>query len=455
MIRSPLTPLALMIAVLSVGATAHAAALDRSGQSIAPFFTPGNYAELGYSFLDPSVAGTDASGNRVPEMAKTYDFWSGIVKISTDPAYSFALIYDQPFGANVEYTGVNNFTATNPATPYALSAALQAPYGALGITGNTKADVTSENVTGILGYKPMPSLQIYGGMAWQDVEGDVYLRGPAYKAASGYDLHMSGNSNMGGVIGAAFEKPEIALRAALTYRTSIKHSLPTTESLVGVNALGAAGVAAQGGTAAVAAKVAALQTALAADPTNATIINNLTQLKTLQAIAAIPSSKTSVTEVKTPQSVNLDFQTGIMAGTLLFANVRWVDWSESTIKPALYAQVSGLAKPGGLNLASYDKDQWSATLGVGRKFNDQLSASLAAGWDSGAGNPITSLGPTEGYTNIGLGVKYTLSPQVDISVGAKYFWLGDADAALPDGTIVGHFEGNNAMAYGMKIGYHF
>ena len=41
---------------------AFAAALDRSGQSIAAFLQPGNYFEAGISVLDPSVSGKANAG---------------------------------------------------------------------------------------------------------------------------------------------------------------------------------------------------------------------------------------------------------------------------------------------------------------------------------------------------------------------------------------------------------
>ena len=48
---------ALILAALPT-AGAFAAALDRSGQSIAAFLQPGNYFEAGISVLDPDVSGT-------------------------------------------------------------------------------------------------------------------------------------------------------------------------------------------------------------------------------------------------------------------------------------------------------------------------------------------------------------------------------------------------------------
>ncbi len=37
----------------------------------------------------------------------------------------------------------------------------------------------------------------------------------------------------------------------------------------------------------------------------------------------------------TPQSVNIDFQTGIAANTLAFANIRWVHWDQFAVTPTL------------------------------------------------------------------------------------------------------------------------
>jgi len=219
-----------------------------------------------------------------------------------------------------------------------------------------------------------------------------------------------------------------------------------------VAAIGA-GVA--GGTAAIPATLTALNTQLvtAQAANNTAAITQLTgkinQLGRLYALSQISPQHGSSTNVTTPQSINLDFQTGVMPGTLAFANVRWVDWSGFTISPQLY---SGVAQT---PIVGYSKDQWSAQVGLGHKFNDLLSASVAALWDSGAGNPVTTLGPTEGYTGVGVGVKITPTPALDVSLGARYLWLGDAEAQLPNGTIVGSFKDNTAVAAGIKLGYHF
>ena len=117
-------------------------------------------------------------------------------------------------------------------------------------------------------------------------------------------------------------------------------------------------------------------------------------------------------------------------------------------------------RPDGFDVVEYDKDQWSATVGVGRKLSEQWAGNVSVGWDSGAGNPVSTLGPTEGYWNVGLGVQFSPTPATFIAGGVKYFWLGDAESQTAaqvgeDNRIVGDFSDNHAIAYGLKMGYRF
>ena len=100
---------------------AFAAALDRSGQSIAAFLQPNNYFEAGISVLDPDVSGKDTSGNNTGDMAGDYYFPSAALKLQLTDKLSFGLLYDQPFGADAGYSGKNNFV-TNSVTDRALTA---------------------------------------------------------------------------------------------------------------------------------------------------------------------------------------------------------------------------------------------------------------------------------------------------------------------------------------------
>lgn len=457
---------------------AFAAALDRSGQSMAAFLQPGNYFEAGISVLDPDVsgkeAGTSETRRNIEDMAGDYYFPSAALKFQPTEKFSVGILYDQPYGADAEYQGTNVFTS-NPGTDTILStgainnivrtraiaaleaqgqpvndqtiafasqqvrdsAAFQQLTGALAAgnnflgEGNTKVEVDTQNLSLVFGYQPTENWNIYGGGVYQTVKGNLSLRGQAYSLFNGYDATFKETSGTGWLAGLAFQIPDIALKASVTYRSEIDHDISASEDLSLLNF-----------------------------PLLTTVLGGLgvspAQLATLD-----DSGKTKIT---TPQSVNLDFQTGVMANTVAFANVRWVDWSNFSIRPYQFGNISEavgplIGRPNGFNLVEYEDDQISATVGVGRKFNDLWAGNVSVGWDSGAGNPVSTLGPTEGYWNVGLGLQYSPTPATFIAGGVKYFMLGDAkaqtgaQAGSPE--YVAEFEDNDAWAYGLKIGYRF
>ena len=467
-----ISSLALAVATLSTVSIANAAGLDRSTQPSWAFTEQGTFAYVEHIAIDPKVEGKDnakvattdadfAAGRNVPDMADDYHFLNFGAKADVNDTISVGAYFDQPWAADVEFSGDNNFVGAptavidSLATPQVYPGATQllrsltrnqtatvsnitelnntlalakstldtlekagatgtpdyknlsATYNALKaptdsfnnlskVTGATNVSISSQNFTGLLGVKlgEKKNIQIYGGPTIQRLEGDVHLRGNAYKTASGYDANITRDT--------AYLKPEIALKAALTYRSEIDHDVNMTENLP---ALGAAGV----GT------------------------NEIT--------------------ITTPKSVNLDFQTGINPTTLLTAKARWVPWSDFAIKPKIYNAAAIASGNGDLNLVDYSKDAWTAEVGLGKKLSPQLAISGAVGYDSGAGNPITSLGPVEGNWNVGLGAKYNLTPEWAISGGVKYLMFGDAKAKLPDGSIVGDFQDNDGWVYGVRLSY--
>lgn len=469
-----ISSLALAVATLSTVSIANAAGLDRSTQPSWAFTEQGTFAYVEHIAIDPTVEGKDnakvattdadfAAGRNVPDMADDYHFLNFGAKADVNDTISVGAYFDQPWAADVEFSGDNNFvqnangdqtiaqltggkftnlanasgTLTNlnntingikaklidPTTPASAIPKLQEQLkpliqptteltGAVNLANaanknlnqGTNVSITSQNFTGLLGVKlgEKKNIQIYGGPTIQRLEGDVHLRGNAYGTASGYDASIARNTDYGWMAGIAYLKPEIALKAALTYRSEIDHDVNMAENLP---ALGAAGV----GT------------------------NEIT--------------------ITTPKSVNLDFQTGLNPTTLLTAKARWVPWSDFAIKPKIYNAAAIANGKGDLNLVDYSKDAWTAEVGLGKKLSPQLAISGAVGYDSGAGNPITSLGPVEGNWNVGLGAKYNLTPEWAISGGVKYLMFGDAKAKLPDGSIVGDFQDNDGWVYGVRLSY--
>ena len=469
-----ISSLALAVATLSTVSIANAAGLDRSTQPSWAFTEEGTFAYVEHITIDPTIEGKDnanvattdanfTAGRNVPDMADDYQFLNFGAKADVNDTISVGAFFDQPWGADVNFSGDNNFVQNangdqtiaqltggkftnlanasgtlenlnntinnikaklnDPTTPASAIPTLQEQLKLLNqptteLTGavnlanaanknlnqGTNVSITSQNFTGLLGVKlgEKKNIQIYGGPTIQRLEGDVHLRGNAYKTASGYDANITRDTAYGWMAGIAYLKPEIALKAALTYRSEIDHDVNMTENLP---ALGAAGV----GT------------------------NEIT--------------------ITMPKSVNLDFQTGINPTTLLTAKARWVPWSDFAIKPKIYNAAAIASGNGDLNLVDYSKDAWTAEVGLGKKLSPQLAISGAVGYDSGAGNPITSLGPVEGNWNVGLGAKYNLTPEWAVSGGVKYLMFGDAKAKLPDGSIVGDFQDNDGWVYGVRLSY--
>ena len=458
-----LKTLTVAIAAFSVASAASAAGLDRSGQDITAFLQDGTYAEAVYTYIDADVSGYDSAnnvpnsnsyvkGNATGDIAESYDFFRYGVKADINDTFSVGVLYDEPFGAAAAYSGDNNFVSKGdlnasitelsggqvngatigPAIAAATAiaqdttktaqqrAAALAQVRALSTIGaiaqaeagnageGTNVEVRSESITAILGAKfgANKEFQVYGGPVAQRVQADVKLRGLAYGPATGYTSHISPDQDYGYIAGASYSKPEIALKAALTYRSEIDHKMKISETYPIAGALGI----------------------------NPVQVNNM--------------------ELTTPQSVNFDFQTGVNPTTLATAKVRWVPWSDFVITPPLYNEVSkGNYGPKGLDLVEYEDDQWQVELGLAKRLAPALAVSGTVGWDSGAGDPTTSLGPIDGYYSVGLGAKYNVTPEWAVSAGGKYLWFGDAKGQLPTKKLVGDFQDNDGFILGMKLSY--
>ena len=444
-------PLVTAVAALSVASVASAAGLDRSGQDISAFLQDGTYAETVYTYIDADVTGHDLDKeenkvNKIKDIAKDYDFFRYGVKTDIDDTFSIGVLYDEPWGAAADYHGDNIFVAQdNPnktvdyvsggavkdfrktlteqylplknavesgvATPKQqkqykeLSVVMGAAKAEAATAGEaTEVEVRSESLTALMGMKfgQNKQFQVYGGPVAQRLKADVKLRGMGYSAVTGYDLNVNPDTDYGWVAGLQYSKPEIALKAALTYRSEIDHKVTAYELM-----------------------------------------------------RSTEESQSQKMEVTTPESINFDFQTGINPTTLATAKVRWVPWSDFAITPPLYNSTTTIPGqyPKGLDLVSYDDDQWQVELGLAKRVADNLAVSGTVGWDSGAGDPVSSLGPIEGYYSVGLGAKYDITKNWAVSAGGKYLMFGDAKGEIPSGDIVSKFEDNDGFALGVKISY--
>lgn len=355
-------------ALFAAAAGANAGGVERSTQSVAILFEQGSYAELSFGNFSPDVSGSVGGGALGSgDMSPSYNSFSLGYKMDLNDRLALAVIIDEPIGADVAY----------PGTP---------GLGAYPIAGTT-AELNSTALTTLLRYKLENNFSVYGGLRIQRSDGTVNIKAPGLGLAN-YGLVTSTETDVGYVVGIAWEKPEIAARVALTYNSAITHDLTSTET----------------------------------------------------GLAAVALNSSFETEV--PQSVNLEFQTGIAKDTLLFGSIRWVDWSEFTIDPTYY--------PGGA-LVDYANDRTTYNVGIGRRFSDQWSGAVTLGYEASDGVATGNLGPTDGMTSVGVAATYTMDT-VKITAGVRYVDIGDATTEAP---LSARFTGNDGVGVGVRIGYSF
>lgn len=336
-----------------------------------------------------------AAGTDTGNIGKTYVTPSAAIKFQPSEHVSVGFIYEHPFGADAGYP-------TKDLPTYTLN------------DDNTGSKVKTESLSSIIGYQPNKNWNLYGGVVVQSLEAESHAHGAGFKWMN-YDMKAPKETGNGWLAGVAYSVPEIALQVALTYRSEIDHK-----------------------------------------------VNDMTESVAIESPAGVIidfGTETTSATLTTPQSVNLDLQTGIAKGTVAFANVRWVDWNKNPVRPPKLYESTEILTGKGTTLVSYYDDQISANLGVGRKLSPKWGGNVSVGWDSGAGELVSTQGPVNGYWNVGAGLKFNPQPNYDISFGVKYFWLGDAksQSASDFGTsnYDAEFTDNSLWAYGLKLGYRF
>ncbi|MEF2550032.1 long-chain fatty acid transporter [Aurantimonas sp. A2-1-M11] len=188
-------------------------------------------------------------------------------------------------------------------------------------------------------------------------------------------------------IGAAFEKPEIALRAQILYRSEVKH-----DSFSGTGQV-------------------------------ATTTDVLFPIGTV-----IQQGTSGFSDVVSPQSLYINAQTGIAPGTLLLASFRWTDWSTNGVA-ASSITTGGVTRS---SLSPYNwRDGYTASIGLGRAFNEQISGAVSLGYDRGVstGSETTY---TDLYTLAG-GVSFKANEWSELRFGGLVGYWTDGEQSVSDG----------------------
>lgn len=374
-------------AIAGYAGAAHAAAVDRSGQSSAILYESGNYFSVAYGHVSPDVSGTQVvsigpypKGRKTDDATPSYEQYYLGYKHDFGNGIEAAIIYDEPFGALIDYQDNTGYFA-------------QGAYSTL----ETRA------FTGLVKYTFDSNLSIFGGLRYQTFRAEANIPyvtaniGPL--AGAPYVASGDREPGVGWVVGAGYEIPEIAMRVSLTYNSEIDYTIETHES-------------------------------------------------------SVLGTSHSDTDVTTPQSLNLEFQTGIAPKTLLFGGIRWVDWSEFEIAPKDYLYLTGFGDPSkGSPVVGYDNDTWTYALGVGREFTDDFSAAISMAYEPKVHGFAANLGPTDGLFSLSLGGTYKIDAW-EISAGVTYAWIGDATTTAGSGP-AGKFKDNDALGVGFQVAYRF
>ena len=244
----------------------------------------------------------------------------------------------------------------------------------------SNATIDSRALTGVVRYAFDGGFSAYAGLRAVRTSGEVEL--PTF----GYTMSTNTDTAYGYLLGVAYEVPEIAGRVSLTYNSRITHDFDAVEFGV-----------------------------------------------------FDTEFSTSI-----PESVHLEFQTGVAEDTLVFGGIRWVRWSKFDITPELYEANFNAS------LVDYDKPTTTYTIGVGHRFTEQLSGSASISHERQSGGTLGNLGPTDGFTSVGLGASYTID-NITLSGGVQYRWIGGGDTV---GNI-GRFSGNSATSAGLRVGVRF
>lgn len=353
---------ALSVAALLAASTgiAQAGGIDRSGQFLRPLFEEGgetgSYAEFSFASVSPR-AGNDVFPADPLDSFQPYSF---ALKQDINEQFSFALILDQPFGADVDYR----------------------PFLPLNIG---HADIETQALTGVVRYKFNENFSVHGGLRAQQIGGEIStFIGGAIPAS----LVADSDFDIGALVGVTYERPDIALRVSLTYNSEIDHDMTGVETIIG----------------------------------GAPAASNF--------------------EVTTPASINLTWQTGIAADTLLFGSIRHVEWEGFNLTNATGQYVN------------FREDTQTFSLGLGRRFNENWSGAVTYTYESPGIRPTdTLLNPTTGINSIGVGVTYTQG-NTKVTGGITYARPGDQFGFVPGPAQI-NFNDTDTFAAGIRIGFNF
>jgi long-subunit fatty acid transport protein len=226
-----------------------------------------------------------------------------------------------------------------------------------------------------------------------------------------------------GVMGVSYQKPEIALKVSATY--SPKAEISTGSSFAETSQPGGVGGISYG---------------------DAIIAQGLGVAANAGLLATVSSYTTTV---GLPETLNIEFQTGIAEDTLLFGSIVDTKWKKAQIDS------NGSATS---RITTAFSDTVSYSLGIGRRLNDNWSITGSYKQEDGGGAYASSLFTvSNGSKGVTLAARYT-NENMTVTAGVNMVEVGGV-TITSDGTSTGttyaKYGTNSAVGVGLRVSFDF
>ncbi len=361
--KKGLAALAAATALSLLGtAAAQAGGFSRGTADTDILFEQGNAARAGFTVVAPNRGRATFKGNSVFPMGGTVDGFENptyvipslAAKYKVNDAFSCALTYTTPFGGHTDYTGmsVNGVPVGFDPTSLTLSSEQKFITHEFGGTCAYGFDMGKGR------------LSVLGGIFYQSLDFDQWVGGPARP----FLFHLE-DGQVGWRIGAAYEIPEIALRAQAMYRSG----------------------------------------------------TDISASGDLSSTAAGTSLGPATGWGEFPQSFEVKVQSGIAPGWLAFGSAKWTDWSVMDV-----INYHTPLNPADQTLNFFWRDGWTITGGIGHAFTESLAGTVSLTWDRGVstGHDIHS-----DIWTLAFGGSYKPNQNIEVrgGLGILFFESGSQD----------------------------
>lgn len=268
------------------------------------------------------------------------------------------------------------------------------------------ADVTIYSTALLARYSVNDNISVFGGL------NQFVLSDSDVTTIAGY-YKVDAKSENVTVLGAAYEIPDIALRVEAVFQEETNTSLSASSSLSPL----------------------------------------------------LPTTPISGASYTIPETLTLNFQSGIAEDTLLFGSIHQQSWDTAQIvipanlngiNPVTFAADTPVSAVG-----SSFSDKTSYSIGVGRKISDKLSLSISYSQEDGGGpttdDPFTLSDGSQGVT---FGARYSLNANMTVSAGYNYTTAGDVNVVhevapgVPSG-LTANYTDNSTSALGVRLAVSF